>query len=115
MREQAKTRMARELRKAEPLSERRLWEQLRNRKLDGLKFVRQFPVGPFIVDFTCRERGLVVEVDGWTHSTASERAYDLQRTHLLQSKGYRVIRFGSDDVLNGMEGVLAGISRAARS
>jgi very-short-patch-repair endonuclease len=83
MREAAKLSIARDLRRDSTLAEKRLWEQLRNRKLDGFKFVRQAPVGPYIADFLCREGSLVVEVDGATHSTAAEMASDKRRTEAL--------------------------------
>jgi very-short-patch-repair endonuclease len=73
MRPQAKLTRARELRRDAPIAERKLWEQLRNRNLDGLKFVRQEPIGPYVADFVCRDIKLVVEVDGGTHSTEHER------------------------------------------
>jgi very-short-patch-repair endonuclease len=67
---------ARSLRHTETAAEIRLWEQLRNRRLCGLKFVRQLPIGYFIADFACRERKLIVEVDGATHGEVREVAYD---------------------------------------
>ena len=114
MREGAKLESARALRQTETLAERRMWEQLRNRTLEGFKFVRQMPVGPFIVDFLCRDAKLVVEIDGATHSTDAEIAYDARRTEYLRERGYRVIRFQNDEVLNGMDGVLTLILEALR-
>ena len=72
MREGQKTFTARRLRKDETLAEKRLWEQLRNRTLDGYKFVRQSPAGPYIADFMCRASKLIVEADGATHATSAE-------------------------------------------
>src|SRR5580704_9047029 len=64
----AKTRSARRLRKESTFAERRLWRQLRARSLSGFKFVRQEPIGPYIVDFACREKRLVIEIDGGQHA-----------------------------------------------
>jgi very-short-patch-repair endonuclease len=86
-----------------------LWAQLLNRQLASFKFVRQEPLGPYVVDFVCREVWLVVEVDGATHSTNEEIQRDVERTALLEQIGYRVIRFQNDDVYNAMEGVLRTI------
>ncbi|WP_374332999.1 endonuclease domain-containing protein [Aestuariivirga sp.] len=112
MREGQKTFTARRLRKDETTAGKRLWEQLRNRTLDGHKFVRQSPVGPYIADFTCREFSLIVEVDGATHSTPDEVARDRARTDFLEAQGYRVLRFHNDEVINGMDEVLTIIGSA---
>ena len=96
LRQGAKLYSARTLRKSETLVEKRLWEQLRNRTLDGFKFSRQVPIGPYIVDFTCREQRLIVEADGATHSADEELTHDNRRTGLLKSEGYCVIRFQND-------------------
>ncbi|MFT3988813.1 endonuclease domain-containing protein [Aestuariivirga sp.] len=112
MREGAKTTFARKLRQAESPAEKRLWEQLRGRRLGGFKFVRRQPLDPFIVDFVCRENGLVIEVDGETHSTAAEVNYDAARTQKLGQLGYRVMRFGNEEVLHGMDEVLTLIHLA---
>ena len=114
LRQGAKVYSARSLRKNETLAEKRLWEQLRNRTLEGFKFSRQVPVGPFIVDFVCREQQLVVEVDGATHSTDEELAYDNRRSEFLKSHGYAVIRFQNDEILNGLDEVLTLILQALR-
>jgi very-short-patch-repair endonuclease len=106
MRENQNLKAARELRRRETVAEKRLWEQLRNRKLDGFKFVRQAPIGPYIADFLCRERKLVVELDGWTHSTDEEVNHDARRTAFLEKEGYRVIRFDNGSAAEGMDGLL---------
>ena len=107
MRDGQKIPTARRLRKDETFAEKRLWEQLRNRKLGGQKFVRQSPAGPYIADFMCRASKLVVEVDGATHSTAAELESDRIRTGYLEAQGYRVLRFHNDEILNVMDEVLA--------
>jgi very-short-patch-repair endonuclease len=114
LRQGAKVYSARSLRKSETLSEKRLWEQLRNRNLESFKFSRQVPIGPFIADFVCRDQRLIVEVDGATHSTDEELDYDNRRTGFLKSEGYVVIRFENDEILNGMDEVLTLILQALR-
>ena len=105
---------ARRLRRLDIGCEQRLWAQLRGRRLLALKFVRQLPVGSFVADFACRAAGLIVEVDGATHATDAEMAYDARRTAFLQSKGWRVLRVTNDDVVRHMEDVLEMIRRAAQ-
>jgi very-short-patch-repair endonuclease len=104
------TRRAQELRHAATPAERMLWTHLSRRQLGGYKFSRQMPVGPFISDFLCREKRLVVEVDGGQH--AEREAQDLARTQYLESEGYRVVRFWNNDVLDNVEGVLIRILEA---
>ncbi|HVW93121.1 MAG TPA: endonuclease domain-containing protein [Devosia sp.] len=91
---------ARKLRRVETDAERKLWNMLRNRGV-GMKFLRQYPIGPFVADFVCRERMLVVEVDGGQHS---ESASDEQRTVRLNSRGYSVLRFWNNEILQNPEG-----------
>ncbi len=100
---------ARQLRTSQTAAEERLWGYLRKRSLDGFRFNRQAPVGPFVVDFLCRERRLVIEVDGATHGEADEIAYDLRRTPYLRNCGYAVFRSDNQDVFANMAGVLDGI------
>jgi primosomal protein N' (replication factor Y) len=92
---------AKELRKNLTDAENKLWRHLRYRQIDGNKFRRQHPVGPYIVDFACLEKGLVVEVDGAQHG--ENAAYDSERSAYLQSKGFRVLRFWNNDVLTQTE------------
>ena len=106
-----KRRFARALRHDMTDAERRLWSALRAHRLDGLAFRRQTPIGPFIVDFVCQERRLIVEVDGGQHS---ESMRDIERDRWFTSKGYRVLRFWNSDVLSNRDGVLEVILEAAR-
>ena len=115
MRVNAKLETAKQLRQDETLAEKRLWEQLRNRQFNNFKFVRQAPVGHHIADFLCRELRLIVEVDGATHSTEAEISHDANRTSQLQSLGYQVVRFQNDEVINGMDEVLALILQALKA
>lgn len=101
-----RTSRSRTLRRQSTSAEDRLWSGLRNRNLGGYKFVRQAPLGPFVVDFLCREHRLVVEVDGATHSEPHEIAADCARTRYLESLGYRVFRAWNGDVYENIDGVL---------
>ena len=103
---------ARRLRRQDTASEQRLWAALRGRRLRGLKFVRQLPVGSYVADFACRDRHLIVEVDGATHATDDELAYDAERSTALEAQGWRVFRIWNDDVVRALNDVLEGISRA---
>ena len=98
------TPRARHLRRDSTLAERSLWRHVRHRALDGHKFRRQAPVGPYFVDFVCLEQRLIVELDGGQHDERSDD--DRRRTEWLESEGYRVLRFWNADVLRNMEGVL---------
>ena len=101
---------ARELRKNLTDAEARLWARLRRQQLDGFRFRRQHPIGPYIVDFFCPAAKLIIEVDGGQHATDQQR--DDRRTHWLEVRGYRVIRFWNNDVLGNTEGVLQTIQQA---
>ena len=107
------TRRAQELRNNATDAEKRLWRNLSNRQLGGFKFSRQMPVGPFICDFMCRQTGLVVELDGGQHDSQAGR--DEDRTRVIESEGYRVIRFWNNEVMENLEGVLSAILDALRT
>jgi very-short-patch-repair endonuclease len=93
-------------------AEHALWQQLREGRLDGLRFRRQHPLGMFILDFVCLERKLIIELDGSSHD---ERAgYDEARTEHLAALGYRVVRFRNDDVVSDLPRVLSTIRESAR-
>jgi very-short-patch-repair endonuclease len=94
---------ARELRRDSTEAETALWRCLRDRGADGEKFVRQEPIGPFIADFVCRSKKLIVEIDGGQHVERAE--LDEARTRHLESLGYRVMRFWNNEVLQNLEGV----------
>lgn len=89
-------------------AERALWQQLRAHRLSGAKFRRQQPLGPYIVDFFCAEKKLVIELDGGQHLNSES---DKQRDAWLRSQGYSVMRFWNDEVLNQTEAVLESILR----
>jgi very-short-patch-repair endonuclease len=102
---------ARRLRLDSTDTERRLWYHLRSRQIEGAKFVRQERIGPYVVDFVCRELRLIVEVDGGQHATDPR---DAVRDAWLSNRGYRVLRFWNNDVLSNTEGVLETIAAALR-
>jgi len=92
-------------------AEKRLWGSLRASQLDNCKFVRQFPIGPFIVDFACRGAKLVIELDGGQHA---ESGGDAERTRMIETFGYHVIRFWNHEVLTNLDGVLETIRTELR-
>ena len=106
------TKRGRALRRERTDAERVLWEKLRARRLAGLKFVRQEPVGPYFADFLCREAKLIVEVDGATHSTDEEIDYDCRREKFMGESGYHVLRVTNHEVFANVDGVCETILAA---
>ena len=104
-----KTQRARRLRRNPTKAEAALWYRFRSRSLNGYKFVRQEPIGPFTVDLICRERRLVIEVDGGQHA---DNPGDAARDKWLIDHNYRVLRFWNNDVMENMAGVLETIATA---
>jgi very-short-patch-repair endonuclease len=98
------------LRKNQTHAEALLWYRLRDRRLGGHKFRRQLPIGPFIADFVCMSARLIVEVDGGQH--AERRDYDEVRRRYLMERGFRVIRFWNNDVLQRADAVLESVLAA---
>ncbi len=107
------TARARQMRCNPTPAETCLWSVLRNQQVEGSKFVRQYPIPPYIVDFCCREKKLVVEVDGSVH--LEHAAEDLARDQDLEELGYHVIRFKNADVLNNINAVITIIQEAINS
>ncbi|MCI0438756.1 MAG: endonuclease domain-containing protein [Chloroflexi bacterium] len=103
---------AKELRKNATEAEQHLWQHLRRLQLGGYRFRRQCPVGAYIVDFFCFEKGLAVELDGSCHSQQAD--YDAERTLWLESQGIRVLRFANSQVLDEVESVKQSILQALR-
>ncbi len=99
------TNRARVLRSNATSAEERLWYELRARRLNGMKFVRQCPIGSFFVDFACRERKIIVEVDGGTHSTHHEVVRDTSRSAYLEAQGFRIFRAHNTEVYENIDGV----------
>ena len=98
------TAKARELRRNQTEAERALWLQVCNRRLEGNKFRRQQPIGPYVVDFVCFEKKVIIELDGGQHS--EQIVYDTKRDAWLESQGYRVLRFWNNQLLGDIEAVL---------
>jgi primosomal protein N' (replication factor Y) len=101
---------ARTLRQESTDAEHRLWYRLRARRTTGMKFRRQHPIGPYIVDFICIEQRLVVEVDGGQHL---ESRADQRRDRWLAAHGFQVLRFWDNEVLTRTDDVLEQIARRA--
>ena len=98
------TALAQENRKNPTAAETKMWFQvLRMRHFENLKFIRQKPIGNYIVDFYCAELRLAIEIDGDSHAVAIE--YDAARTAALKAQGITVIRYTNDEVLNNLDGV----------
>ncbi len=87
-------------------AEKKFWLAVRDRRLDGHKFKRQVLVANYIIDFVCLERFLIVELDGGQHSAKR----DAKRNTALASRGFRILRFWNNEVLNNMDGVLSKVS-----
>jgi very-short-patch-repair endonuclease len=103
-------RFARALRKHPTDAENHLWNHLRARRLNGFKFRRERPFGPYVIDFVCLERRIAVELDGSQH--AEQLTYDERRDAFIRSYGLRVLRFWNADVLSKTESVLETIAQA---
>jgi very-short-patch-repair endonuclease len=89
-------------------AERRIWQILRSRQMNGYRFRRQVPIGRYIADFVCHEARLIVEIDGGQHDRSSPQ--EAERSGFLQNEGYRILRFWNNDVLANLEGVHAIIT-----
>jgi very-short-patch-repair endonuclease len=100
----------RELRRNQTEAEKLLWGYLRNKQFYGLKFFRQYSVGPYIIDFYCPKLRLAVELDGGQHSEEEVRGYDMVRSDYLRAQGIETIRFWNNDVMKNIEGVLLKIA-----
>ena len=102
------TNKARSLRKNQTDVEQLVWKHLRNRQLYNYKFRRQFPIEPYVADFACLELKLIIELDGGQH--ACQINYDEQRSLFLEQRGFKVLRFWNNDVIENTVGVLDVIS-----
>ena len=107
------TNRARDMRHSPTPAEKILWGVLRNRQIESSKFVRQYPISPYIVDFCCREKKLIIEVDGGIH--IEQEAYDYGRDSDLADLGYRVMRFTNEDVSKNINAVYTAIQEALNS
>ncbi|WP_430419810.1 endonuclease domain-containing protein [Phenylobacterium sp.] len=105
---------ARSLRRRMSPPEVRLWQQLR-RRVQGLRFRRQHPIGPFVLDFYCDAVRLAVEVDGQQHAMGSARLHDIERDEWLAGRRIRVLRLSASLVLDDMDTALRMVQSAARA
>jgi len=103
----SKRNQARQFRRTSTIAEDRLWRLLRSRQLGDIKFRRQAPIGPWIVDFVAFEQRLVLEADGGQHADNSR---DQIRDADLRSRGFRVLRFWNNDIIGNANGVLERIA-----
>ncbi len=94
---------ARQLRAHQTDAEQAFWKLVKGKQINGYKFRRQHPIPPYIVDFICPEKKLIIELDGGQH--AETVSYDQKRTMFLESKDYQVLRFWNDEVLKNISGV----------
>ena len=104
---------ARQLRKNPTDAERLLWQKLRLWQVDGCKFRRQQPLGPYIVDFVCLQKRLIVELDGGQH--AQQKDYDKGRDGWLVGQGFLVLRFWNNDALKNIDGLMEVIAKELKS
>jgi ATP-dependent DNA helicase RecQ len=100
---------ARDLRQTNTEPEQLLWLALRNAQIGGLKFRRQHPIGPYVVDFYCHSIGLAVEVDGMSHD--DKVVQDSEKTKYLEQQGLRVLRVTNEDVMRDLDAVTREIAR----
>ena len=101
------TTIARKLRKNPTKAENLLWQRLRNRQLEGFKFRRQQPVGPYVVDFVNFEKKIVIEIDGGQHAILKEK--DKNREAWLNAEGFEVMRCWNNDVFENLDGIVEAI------
>jgi very-short-patch-repair endonuclease len=100
---------ARILRRNETAAAIKLWEALRAKRLHDFKFVRLLPIGPYVADFACGSRQLIVEADGATQGEDRQVVHNSRRTTFLQGEGWRIMRVWNADVFENLAGVCAGI------
>jgi len=103
---------ARELRQKQTDSEKALWQKLRDKQFEGIKFRRQQPVGPYIVDFISPKEKIIIEIDGGQHNEKEIQKKDEERTVWLEKEGYLILRFWNNEVLFNPGGVLERIREA---
>jgi len=107
------TKRARELRRDGSRAEKITWEFLRDRRMAGVKFRRQHPIGPYFADFACISRKIVIEIDGDHHAFQVEA--DARRTAVMEQAGWRVLRFWANQVVENREGTWIEIEQALAS
>jgi len=101
--------LCRRLRKRQTKAEGLLWECVRRKRLNGLKFRRQHPLGRYIADFYCPKVRLVIELDGTVHNLKDQKEYDELRKEMIEVHRVRVLRIGNEEIEKDIEGVLRKI------
>lgn len=91
-------------------AEHALWDRLANNQLNGFKFRRQHPIGPYVADFYCHKAKLVIEVDGKDHNQVEQKEYDKDRDFDMKEQGIKVLRFKNEEVLHDIEYVISTIA-----
>ena len=86
--------------------ERRMWNKLRACQLGGLGFRRQHGIGPYIVDFFCPEKKMIIEIDGETHAEEKQMAKDVKKEAYFDSLGLKVVRYLNREIMENLEGVI---------
>jgi very-short-patch-repair endonuclease len=98
--------IAKQLRQRQTEAEKLLWSKIRDKQLLGLKFRRQQCIGDYIIDFACLDKNLLIEIDGGQHNTDEKIKKDSDRTLWLEGKGYHLLRFWNNDVMDNIDGVV---------
>ncbi len=105
---------ARTLRRELTKAEREMWDLLRDFRPHGARFRRETPIGPYIADFAWLSARVIVEVDGDSHETDQGRAHDLRRDAFLRSRGFTVLRFDNNQVVDNPSYVFITLEKALR-
>ena len=113
MRNQLTQQRATQLRRQLTDAERHLWQNLRRKQIQGARFRRQMPIGPYIADFVCVTTKVIIELDGGQHQ--DQHSYDEARSAYLQQQGFQVLRFWNNEVFQNTDGVLAVILKALQT
>ena len=111
IKQKPKITFARHLRQDHTPGEKVLWRKIRERRFHGLKFRRQVPIGPYIVDFLCVEKNLIIEIDGDSHYGQGAQERDAKREAYLQVQGFDILRVGNRQVTQELDTVLAKLGR----
>lgn len=111
---ETRTARSRQLRQRQTFAEKKLWQAIRGRRLDGLKFLRQHPIDRYFADFACEKARLVIELDGGIHEDDDQASYDLVRQREIESLGWFVLRFLNDEVVHELPKVLDAVKVQAR-
>ena len=96
---------AKELRKNMTPQERKLWKILRNHQFYNFEIRRQYPIDKYFVDFICRKKKIIIEIDGGQHNKKEDIEYDKKMSFDLSKLGYKVIRFWNNDIDENLDGV----------